>query len=292
MPIRRRSGADMRRWPTLALGLGALASSAVIHARQPGDASTAAGGDAAVERLKRAVKTRDADVRSAHPAEVPRPSPEMTRRAFDALRGRRASPTADARTRAALEQARAAVARERDAMARRLHQALGLDAPDAGALARAALPASGTSNWVPVLFVSSSMPVGVLRTYAAQLEKARGVLAFRGMPGGLRAVAPMARLSAEILRLDPGCEGPACAMRNVQLIVDPILFRQHGIARVPALAMIPGDPTQPYCERDETSPRAPHIIFGDAALSGLLDEHARLGGKEEVRDARFRLDPR
>jgi hypothetical protein len=109
-------------------------------------------------------------------------------------------------------------------------------------------------------------------------------MAFRGMPGGMTRVEPMAKLSAQ-LRLDPGCEGPACAMRDVQIIVDPLIFRQHGVTKVPALAMIPGDPTQPYCERDENSPGAAHIIYGDAALSGLLEEYGRLGGKEEVRDA-------
>lgn len=110
-------------------------------------------------------------------------------------------------------------------------------------------------------------------------------MAFRGMPSGMRQVAPMAKLSAAILRRDPGCEGPACAMRDVQVIVDPLVFRQHGVARVPTLAMIPGDPTLPYCERDEASPRGAHLVQGDAALSGLLEEYGRLGGREEVRDA-------
>ncbi|MFD2431441.1 type-F conjugative transfer system pilin assembly protein TrbC [Sphingobium scionense] len=149
--------------------------------------------------------------------------------------------------------------------------------------------AGGETRWVPVLFVSSTMPVATLRTYAGQLERAGGVMAFRGMPGGMRKVAPMAKLSAAILRIDPGCEGPGCAMRNVQLIVDPLVFRQHGVTRVPALAMVPGDPTQPYCERDEAAPRAPHLVFGDAALDGLLEEYGRLGGGEEVRDALARL---
>jgi hypothetical protein len=70
------------------------------------------------------------------------------------------------------------------------------------------------------------------------------------------------------------------------------VFRQHGVNTVPALAMIPGDPTQPYCERDETSMTAPHVIYGDAALSGMLEEYARLGGKQEVRDAQARLERR
>jgi hypothetical protein len=102
----------------------------------------------------------------------------------------------------------------------------------------------------------------------------------------------MARLSAQMLRLDPGCEGPSCAMRNVQVIVDPIVFRQHGVARVPALAMIPGDPTQPYCEREDESPRARFVVYGDAALSGMLEEYARLGGKEEAGNAQVLLGAR
>jgi hypothetical protein len=112
------------------------------------------------------------------------------------------------------------------------------------------------------------------------------------MLGGLTKVAPMAKLTAEILRIDPGCDGPACAMRDVQLIVDPLLFRQHAVTRVPALTMVPGDPTLPYCEREETSPRGSHLVLGDAALSGLLEEYARLGGKEEVRDAAARMESR
>jgi len=207
------------------------------------------------------------------------------------LRKRAPMPEIDAKARAALDAGEAKMAAERETQAKRLRQALGLEPSEMEAIAKVgAKPAA--RSWVPVLFVSSSMPVPVLRTYAAQLERVHGVLAFRGMPGGLKKVGPMAKLSAEVLRLDPGCEGPNCAMRSVQLIVDPIVFRQHGIARVPALAMIPGDPTEAYCERDDESPRASHIVYGDSALSGLFEEYARLGGKEEVRDAQALLGAR
>lgn len=250
-------------------------------------AKVQAEGDAAMERVKHAVS---AAKRATVPSPVlPPPADEANvRRAFQGLRGRKTDPLLAKRAEADVAQARAAIAAERETASRRIAQALGLDAPEAGALAGAAPPAP-PSSWVPVLMVSSSMPVTVLRTYAAQLEKAGGVLAFRGMPGGMAKVAPMAKLAAQVLRIDPGCEGPACAMRNVQIIVDPILFRQHGVARVPALAMIPGDPTQPYCERDDSSPHSAHVVYGDSALSGLLEEYARLGGTKEVRDAQARL---
>src|SRR3546814_1496084 len=71
-------------------------------------------------------------------------------------------------------------------------------------------PAVTAKGWVPVLFVSSSMPISTLRNYAVQLERVHGVMAFRGVPGGLRKMGPMAKVTAQILRLDPGCEGPNC----------------------------------------------------------------------------------
>jgi len=252
---------------------------------------TAAEGDAALDRLERATTARKKEADARGPTALPTPSEETRRRAFEGLRKRAPSPAMDARARAALDRGKDAMAAERDAMALRLGQALGLEKLDMEAVAGITAPPS-TQGWVPVLFVSSSMPVTTLRTYAAQLEKAHGILAFHGMPGGLTKVAPMAKLSAEILRHDPGCEGPGCAMRDVQVIVDPLIFRQHGVSRVPALAMVPGDPALPYCEREEDSPRAAHVIYGDAALSGLLEEYARLGGKEEVRDAQTRLQGR
>ena len=245
-------------------------------------------GDAAMDRLRGAISRRK--VEPVHgPSELPEPTEAERRRAFEALRGHSKSPAMESRARDALKAGKDRFAAEREAMAKRLGQALGLEAPDMKAIADAG-PAQATKGWVPVLFVSSSMPTATLRTYAAQVEKARGVIAFRGMPGGMTKVAPMAKLTAEMLRLDPGCEGPACVMRDIQVIVDPLVFRQHGVARVPALAMIPGDPALPYCEREEESPRAVHVVYGDAALSGLLEEIARLGGKEEVRDAQSRLE--
>ena len=244
------------------------------------EAQSANEGTSAMERLHKA-KASVTPMAHGGPNAIPAPSPTLRRRAFDAMRKRRLDPQMEAQARAAQIQAANALTAEQQAMSARLHQALGLAPPDS-----AQAPAPAASNtpakaWVPLLFASSSMPIETLRTYAGQLERVRGVIAFRGVPGGLTKIGPM---------VDPGCEGPGCTMRNVQVVIDPILFRQHGIVRVPALAMVPGDPTQPYCEReDETAPRAAHLVLGDAALSGLLDEYARLGGKEEVRDASARL---
>lgn len=262
-------------------------------AREQGAATPpiAAQGAAVMDRLKRTNAGRKGAADAVPISALPVPSPVERERAQRALAGRIDPPGQEARARAAVDKARAGAEANRQAMLARLHQALGLEPPDSEALAAVG---RGTleRRWIPVLFVSSAMPISTLRNYAGQLERAGGVMAFRGMPGGLRQVRPMAALAARILRRDPGCEGPGCAMRDVQLIVDPILFRQHGVSGVPALGLVPGDPTQPYCEREENSARAAHLVLGDAALDGMLEAYARLGGGEEVRDAQARLSAR
>ena len=302
MPICRRSASSVAATTSALASLLGLAMSAAQGAPNTADAAqhSAANpnrptstehGVAAMRRLRDAIGRGNDGPPIAGPTHIPKPPEPFRRRAFEAMGSRAPAPAMDARAKASLRVGKDALAAERERQAERIAHALGLEAPDPAAVAKAAAPTSKLAR-VPLLFVSSSMPRATLRTYAAQLERAGGVLAFRGMPGGLSRVQPMAKLSAEILRLDPGCDGPACAMRNVQLIVDPLVFRQHGIAQVPALTIVPGDPTEPYCERDEESLRSTHIIYGDAALSGLLEEYARLGGSEEVRDAQARLGSR
>jgi Type-F conjugative transfer system pilin assembly protein len=293
MPICRRSATSrallMVCLACVPIGAGASEPPAATGQAQPENARTRIEdqGAEAMERVKRAAgKAKDRTIPS--PVLPTKPDTATQRRAFEGLRRRKTDPAMVKRAEGDVAAAREALAAEREAASRRVAQALGLEQPEAAALA-GVVSAGGETRWVPVLFVSSAMPVATLRTYAGQLERAGGVMAFRGMPGGMRQVAPMASLSAAILRIDPGCDGPACAMRDVQLIVDPLVFRQHGVTRVPALAMVPGDPTQPYCERDEVLLRAPHLVFGDAALTGLLEEYGRLGGGEEVRDALARL---
>ena len=284
MPISRPSANS-----ALALMLAITASTA--PAQDSAREKAQAQGDAAMQRLEEAV-SRTKQARPDVPDPIhPGPPPESTRRrALDAIRKRAPIPGLDARARAALAASEARMAAQREAMAKRLRQSLGLEPGEMEAVAKTA-PAAPAS-WVPVLFVSSSMPIPVLRAYARQLERVRGVLAFRGMPGGLRKAGPMAKLTAEVLRLDPGCTGPACAMRNVQVIIDPLVFRQHGVRQVPALAMIPGDPTQPYCEREDSSPPARFLVYGDSALPGLFEEYARLGGAQEIRNVQALLDAR
>jgi type-F conjugative transfer system pilin assembly protein TrbC len=284
-----------RRRSTLELALlGIVVGSAPPADAGPPATSPAAAaeeGRAAMEALRRALSGPAAPVMALPAFDTPKAEATTQRHAWDAMRRQAGAPAMARRADTAVKLGKAGLATQQEAMSARVGSALGLSPPDIVSLAKVAAP-DAHIRWVPLLFVSASMPIDELRTYAAGLEKTGGALAFRGMPGGLHRVAPMAKLSAEILRLDPGCDGPACTMRNVPIVVDPIAFRQHGITRVPALAMVAGDPTQAYCERGDAPAAPTPVIYGDAALSGLLDEAGRLGAREEVKDAQARLGSR
>ncbi|MCC4252505.1 type-F conjugative transfer system pilin assembly protein TrbC [Sphingobium naphthae] len=281
MPISRPSSPEHRAW-CLLVSLLVAAAPLKLHAQS----AAAKEGNAALERLRKALSTRPtmSEPRIPRINDLPEMDEEEDSRIRALITKRAPTLEMDARAQRAYQAARDARDAQQAAMAARLDEALGIVAAPLPDGANSGV--KGRSGWVPVLFVSSSMPISTLRNYAAQMVKVRGVLAFRGVPGGLGKMEPMARLTAQMLRIDPGCDGPACTMRDVQVVVDPILFRQHGVSQVPALGMIAGDPTQPYCERDEEEGiAATHLVFGDAALSGLFEEYARLGGGKEVAHA-------
>lgn len=130
-----------------------------------------------------------------------------------------------------------------------------------------------------IIFVSSSVPLQTLRNYAKDLQKVNGLMVFRGMLGGMHSIAPTLNLIASILRVNPDCRGRGCAMRKTAVVIDPILFRQHAISKVPAAVFVEDMALQPYCERFEevSVPQRPkHIVYGDVSVKGLAEELRRL----------------
>lgn len=114
------------------------------------------------------------------------------------------------------------------------------------------------------LFVSSSMPVETLRTYAADLARLKSpriVMVLRGFVGGARKIRPTASFIADVLKADADCDpgGEQCAMVDVPFIVDPLLFRRAGIGQVPALGWLRGEKEEPL------------VVCGDARIGYLLE---------------------
>lgn len=163
-------------------------------------------------------------------------------------------------------------------MSIRILETLGVE-DGAGIAADQSAPPIGRPDITPVVFASSSVPLPTLRRYAAVLEKTGGAIVLRGGVGGLRELGPTVDLIMKILKTDPACDGPLCDMREVSVLIDPVVFAQAGISRVPAVAIVDRDPFQSYCERETPEARSdPWIVtYGDASLEGHLEELARRG---------------
>ena len=133
------------------------------------------------------------------------------------------------------------------------------------------------------IFVSSSMPVNTLRNYAADMERLGDqavVMVLRGFVGGVGRMGPTARLAGEVLKTRPACDLASgdCSLRNLSLIVDPMLFRQFGITQVPAVVFAPA------ANGAETM-----TAYGDASLGYILELFAREGAGKEFAGAAVKL---
>jgi len=130
-----------------------------------------------------------------------------------------------------------------------------------------------------LLFVSSSIPEITLRNYARDLEKVGGVMVMRGMIGGLKKTQPTMEFMAKVLRKNPTCEGPKCAMRGLDVVIDPIQFRNHNITKVPALVVEQNFDFQSYCEKGAATPgmQLP-VVYGDSSLQSLLKRLTTMTG--------------
>lgn len=137
---------------------------------------------------------------------------------------------------------------------------------------------------IPVLFISSSIPLDTLRRYAADLERVRGVMVLRGAIGGLTHIRPTVEWIAKVIRRDENCSSESCSMRNVEVIIDPFLFDRYQIDSVPALVVDPRFEIAGHCNEKHVVSNVP-VVYGDASLhEGLvaLNELASFGALNDM----------
>lgn len=131
------------------------------------------------------------------------------------------------------------------------------------------------SNIHLVLFISSSIPEITLKRYARDLAKTGGVMVLRGGIDGIKKISPTLKFIHNTLKKDSHCKGfKDCELFNTQIIIDPKLFIENNIERVPALAYLPKITLDTYCEDKSKAHNitANTIVYGDASLTGLLEE--------------------
>lgn len=130
-----------------------------------------------------------------------------------------------------------------------------------------------------VLFVSSSMPMDVLRNYARDLDKVGGVMIFKGTLGGIDSIQPTMDFMRSMLLENQNCDRPDCPVLQANVSIDPERFTHHGIDKVPALIFEKDMKIQAYCQAGDKSDKAEMVIYGDASLLGLaqaLHHHGQI----------------
>ncbi len=128
------------------------------------------------------------------------------------------------------------------------------------------------------LFVSSSIPLQTLRTYAANLEQFGDPnisMVMRGFIDGMKKAGPTLEFISNIMVLNPGCrlKEEKCAARPLNMYIDPLLYKKYDIKRVPALVYVPAYQNQDP-DSSEGLGEAPlhYILYGDASLRYLIEE--------------------
>lgn len=143
------------------------------------------------------------------------------------------------------------------------------------------------------VFISSSMPLETIRTYAAAIgrynDPKKMVLVMRGFIGGMQKIGPTTNFIADVLKEKPTCDftsSEQCQMVNANVQVDPILFRRYGIREVPATVYAKGvrvnNPDQSE-GNDDVSVSSFWTVYGDASLEYNLEQIRRESSSESLK---------
>ncbi len=125
-----------------------------------------------------------------------------------------------------------------------------------------------------IIFISSSIPINTLRTYARDisfLEDSDITLVMRGFIDGMREIRPTMEFIRKILLKDEDCiatQGDECETFTASVEIDPLKFRRFNITSVPAIvyAQNLGKDDNLKSKSDET------IIYGDVPLKYALEK--------------------
>ena len=142
------------------------------------------------------------------------------------------------------------------------------------------------------IFVSESMPMPVLRQYAADMARlgdTRVTMVLRGFIGGMTNIGPTAGFVAKVTVKDASCDlagGVQCPMMSSNVIVDPLLFRRYQISHVPAFVYARGvsisNPDQSEGTVGNTKVDDFFSISGDVSLKYVFKQFGEATGEERL----------
>ena len=147
-----------------------------------------------------------------------------------------------------------------------------------------------------ILFISSSIPLSVLRTYVKDIDALNDpnvVMVLNGFVGGMQYVSPTLDFLEELMVREKDCrlsEGNRCDVYGVAIQIDPLLFRRLGIQQVPAVAYVRNiktiDARQSMAVEGNLSQEVDAVvIYGDASLEYFLERIFDATGSHWIKKA-------
>jgi hypothetical protein len=163
---------------------------------------------------------------------------------------------------------------ERQAAERRARTEVSITISEEGLQVKAQLPYTAAAPEKPplagrlVVAISASMPEGMVREYARQLDGVpEAILVLRGFIGGARSVTPTVEWIERALRRHPA--DPHGGHYRVEVVVDPLAYQMLGITQVPAITFLPGVQDLRHCDAETLA--AARLAYGAVSVRGALD---------------------
>jgi len=138
------------------------------------------------------------------------------------------------------------------------------------------------------LFISSSMPVNTIRNYIASIARYHDkniIVVLRGFVEGMSKIGPTAQFVADAQKVNQQCSGANCERYNVNIVVDPLLYRRYAITNVPAVVYARGVNRSLPDESEGlpgTTVASNTTVYGDASLEYILDLIRRETGSKSL----------
>jgi type-F conjugative transfer system pilin assembly protein TrbC len=131
------------------------------------------------------------------------------------------------------------------------------------------------------IFISSSIPLVTLRSYAETLDRINDPSIFmvmRGFVDGMRYFKPTLEFVRNIIVKDTSCDlsSEKCDVYRVSISIDPLLFKKYGIKAVPAIAYARGVSIADTAmsegwDNNVNSSLEAYVVYGDVSLEYALE---------------------
>jgi len=147
------------------------------------------------------------------------------------------------------------------------------------------------------LFVSSSMPMSILKSYAGDLDKLRDpniIMVIRGFVNGVKYMKPTLEFISGIQTKDINCDPmhEKCKAYQVNIFIDPMMFSQYAIQSVPAIVYARGvrlTDSQIDQNASQNTASEDYTVSGDVSFEYALDIIAKASASSQIDNILIKL---